>query len=49
MTDNEIVKLVWSVMVLKRRFEYDPYSLTAEEIELLRDYESRRYVWHYVE
>ena len=48
MTDDEIVKVVWGVMVLKRRFEDDPYSLSVEEIERLRDHESRRYIWHYV-
>ena len=37
MTDDEIVKLVWEVMVLKRRFEDDPYSLSIEQIELLKD------------
>jgi len=48
MTDDEIVKLVWGVMVLKRRFEDDPYSLSVDEIEQLRDNENRRYIWHYV-
>ncbi len=48
MTDDEIVKLVWGVMVLKRRFEDDPYSLSRDEIEQLRDNENRRYIWHYV-
>ena len=38
MTDNEIIKLVWGVMVLKQRFEDDPYSLSVEEIELLREH-----------
>ena len=48
MTDDEIVKLVWEVMVLKRRFEDNPYSLSIKQIELLKDHENRRYVWHYV-
>ena len=48
MTDDEIVKLVWEVMVLKRRFEDNPYSLSVKQIELLKDHENRRYVWHYV-
>ena len=38
MNDNEIIKLVWGVMVLKQRFEDDPYSLSVEEIELLREH-----------
>jgi hypothetical protein len=48
MTDDELVKLVWEVMVLKRRFEDDPYSLSVTQIELLKDHENRRYIWHYV-
>jgi len=40
MTDDEIVKLVWEVMVLKRRFEDDPYSLSTEQIELLKDHDN---------
>ena len=48
MTDDEIVKLVWEVMVLKRRFEDNPYSLSLKQIELLKDHENRRYIWHYV-
>ena len=48
MTDNEIVKLVWEVMVLKRRFEDNPYSLSLKQVELLKDHENRRYIWHYV-
>ena len=42
MTDNELVKLVWEVMVLKRRFEDDPYSLTLEEIKILKQNEKHR-------
>ena len=40
MTDDEIVKLVWEVMVLKRRFEDDPYSLSVEQIELLKNHDN---------
>ena len=40
MADDEIVKLVWEVMVLKRRFEEDPYSLSIEQIELLKDHDN---------
>ena len=42
MTDDEIVKLVWEVMVLKRRFEDDPYSLSLEEIKILQHNEKHR-------
>ena len=42
MTDDEIVKLVWEVMVLKRRFEDDPYSLTLEEIKIVKQNEKHR-------
>ena len=44
MTDDETVKLVWEVMVLKRRFEDDPYSLSLEEIKVLNDIEQHRIV-----
>ena len=43
MTDDEIVKLVWEVMVLKRRFEDDPYSLSVQQIELLKDHDNFLY------
>ena len=43
MADDEIVKLVWEVMVLKRRFEDDPYSLSIEQIELLKDHETQTF------
>ena len=42
MTDDETVKLVWEVMVLKRRFEDDPYSLALEEAKVLSDTEQHR-------
>ena len=47
MTDDEIVKLVWEVMVLKRRFEDDPYSLSIEQIELLKDHETQMFERHF--
>ena len=43
MADDEIVKLVWEVMVLKRRFEDDPYSLSIEQVELLKDHDNFRH------
>ena len=42
MIDDQIVKLVWEVMVLKRRFEDDPYSLALEEAKVLNDTEQHR-------
>ena len=47
MTDDELVKLVWEVMVLKRRFEDDPYSLSIEQIELLKDHETQMFERHF--
>ena len=43
MTDDETVKLVWEVMVLKRRFEDDPYSLSGKQIRLLKDQETQTF------
>ena len=39
MTDNEIIRLVWNMLILKKRFESDPYSLSFDEIETLREYD----------
>ena len=39
MTDNEIIRLVWSVLILKKRFENEPYSLSYDAIETLREYD----------
>ena len=39
MTDNEIIRLVWNMLILKKRFENDPYSLSFDEIETLREYD----------
>ena len=47
MTDNELVKLVWEVMVLKRRFEDDPYSLSGKQIKLLKDQETQTFERHF--
>ena len=47
MIDDQIVKLVWEVMVLKRRFEDDPYSLSAKQIKLLKDHENQKFEWHF--
>ena len=47
MTDDELVKLVWEVMVLKRRFEDDPYSLSGKQIKLLKDQETQTFERHF--
>ena len=39
MTDNEIIRLVSNMLILKKRFENDPYSLSHDEIETLREYD----------
>ena len=47
MTDDEIVKLVWEVMVLKRRFEDDPYSLSGKQIRRLKEQETQTFERHF--
>ena len=47
MTDDETVKLVWEVMVLKRRFEDDPYSLSGKQIKILKDHENQKFERHF--
>ena len=39
MTDNEIIRLVWNMLILKKRFENDPYSLSYDEIKTMREYD----------
>ena len=39
MTDNELIRLVWNMLILKQRFENDPYSLSYDEIETLHEYD----------
>ena len=40
MIDDEIVHLVWKLMVVKWRFEDNPYSLSLDQMGLLKDYET---------
>ena len=47
MTDEEIINRVWGVMVLEQRLDDDPYSLSMDEIAILRDRENRKCVWRY--
>ena len=47
MTDEEIINQVWGVMVLEQRLDDDPYSLSIDEITILRDRENRKCIWRY--
>ena len=49
MTDDEIIRLVWNMLILKKRFENDPYSLSFDEIETLREYDEyqdQKFSWY---
>ena len=39
MNDKKLIETIWNDMVLRRRFESNPYSLTCSELELLRNQE----------
>ena len=39
MNDKKLIETIWNDMVLRRRFENNPYSLTCSELELLRNQE----------
>ena len=39
MTDDEIIRRVSNMLILKKRFENEPYSLSYDEIETLREYD----------
>ena len=39
MTDDEIIRLVWNMLILKKRFKNNPYSLSFDEIETLREHD----------
>ena len=39
MDDKKLIETIWNDMVLKKRFENNPYSLSCSEIELLRNQE----------
>lgn len=39
MDDKKLIETIWNDMVLKKRFENKPYSLSCSEIELLRNQE----------
>ena len=42
MSDDLIIKLIWGVMELEQKFEDDPYSLTLEEIKIVKQNEKHR-------
>ena len=39
MNDKKLIETIWNDMVLRRRFENNPYGLTCSELELLRNQE----------
>ena len=42
MSDDQIINLICGVMELEQKFEDDPYSLSLEEIDILKDNEKNR-------
>ena len=39
MDDKKLIETIWNDMVLKKRFENNPYSLSLTQIQLLRNQE----------
>ena len=39
MTDNEIIYMIWGMDPLKKQFEIAPYSLTSDDMKLLKNQE----------
>ena len=39
MTDNELIYVIWGIDPLKKQFEIAPYSLTLDDIGLLKNQE----------
>ena len=39
MNDKKLIETIWNDMVLRRRFESNPYSLSCDELELLGNQE----------
>ena len=35
MNDKQLIDTIWNDMVLRKRFENNPYSLSCDELELL--------------
>jgi hypothetical protein len=42
MSDDLVIKLIWGVTEHEQKFEDDPYSLTVEEIKILKQNEKNR-------
>ena len=39
MTDNELIYMIWGIDPLKKQFEIAPYSLTPDDMKLLKNQE----------
>ena len=39
MNDKKLIETIWNDMVLRKRFDNNPYSMSCSEIELLRNQE----------
>ena len=39
MTDNELIYVIWGIDPLKKQFEIAPYSLTSDDMCLLKNQE----------
>ena len=39
MNDKKLIETIWNDMVLRRRFDNNTYSLSCDELELLRNQE----------
>ena len=49
MDDKKLIETIWNDMVLKKRFENNPYSLSLTEIQLLRNQEKFEEILHWEE
>ena len=39
MNDKKLIETIWNDMVLRKRFDNNPYSLSCSELELLQNQE----------
>ena len=39
MTDNKLIYMIWGIDPLKKQFEIAPYSLTSDDMKLLKNQE----------
>ena len=44
MSDDLIINLIWGVIALEQKFEEDPYSLSLEQINILKDNEKTKFI-----